>query len=80
MDDADKLRSAARRGSDPSWKQNDPQVPQSIWYLTDAYFVGLRVVRPLTPPTGDEVAKYDVDAVEKKELEQHRISKQLSGR
>src|SRR5262249_51138796 len=44
-DDADKLRSAARRGSDPTWIQRDPQRPQSIWWLTDADFVGFRIVR-----------------------------------
>jgi hypothetical protein len=29
------LRSAARVASTEEWKQ-DPQIPQSIWYLTDA--------------------------------------------
>ena len=38
-------RSAARRGSDKTWIQQDPQRPQSIWWLTDADFVGFRVVR-----------------------------------
>ena len=40
------LRSAARRKSDRSWKQRDPQLPQSQWYHTDAQFVGFRLVRP----------------------------------
>jgi formylglycine-generating enzyme required for sulfatase activity len=44
-DKADRLRSAARRGSDPSWIKRDPQRPQSIWWLTDADFVGFRIVR-----------------------------------
>jgi formylglycine-generating enzyme required for sulfatase activity len=39
------LRSAARRGSTPDWKVQDPQIPKSIWYHTDADFVGFRVVR-----------------------------------
>jgi formylglycine-generating enzyme required for sulfatase activity len=39
------LRSAARRGSEKSWIQRDPQRPQSIWWLTDADFVGFRIVR-----------------------------------
>jgi formylglycine-generating enzyme required for sulfatase activity len=38
-------RSAARRGSDKTWLKLDPQRPQSIWWLTSAEFVGLRVVR-----------------------------------
>ena len=40
-----RLRSAARRGSDKSWIRQDPQRPQSIWWLTDAEFVGFRIVR-----------------------------------
>jgi formylglycine-generating enzyme required for sulfatase activity len=46
-DEAPKLRSAARRGSDKTWIRQDPQRPQSIWWLTDAEFVGFRVVRPV---------------------------------
>lgn len=38
-------RSAARRPSNISWLRQDPQRPRSIWWLTDAEFVGLRVVR-----------------------------------
>ena len=38
-------RSAARRGSDKGWIQQDPQRPRSIWWLTDADFVGFRIVR-----------------------------------
>jgi formylglycine-generating enzyme required for sulfatase activity len=53
-DDPERLRSAARRGSSPGWKVQDPQLPKSIWYLTDAKFVGFRVVRPLAEPP-DEV-------------------------
>ena len=33
------------------WKKQDPQIPQSIWYFTDAKRVGFRVVRPLRSPT-----------------------------
>jgi formylglycine-generating enzyme required for sulfatase activity len=44
-DDASRCRSAARRGSDPTWIKLDPQRPQSIWWLTSADFVGFRVVR-----------------------------------
>ncbi len=46
-DDAELLRSAARRGSNPEWSVQDPQRPQSIWWHTDATFVGFRIVRPL---------------------------------
>jgi formylglycine-generating enzyme required for sulfatase activity len=44
-DPASSCRSAARRGSDESWKKQDPQRPRSIWWLTDAEFAGLRLVR-----------------------------------
>jgi formylglycine-generating enzyme required for sulfatase activity len=40
-------RSAARRGSKQDWLKRDPQQPQSIWWMTDADYVGFRVVRPV---------------------------------
>ena len=46
-DKPNRLRSAARRGSDKTWIKRDPQRPQSIWWLTDAEFVGFRIVRPV---------------------------------
>lgn len=36
------------------WRERDPQIPPSIWWLTDAPFVGFRVVRPLRTPTAEE--------------------------
>ena len=48
---AEDLRSAARMVSTPDWKQQDPQRPQSIWYLTDALHVGFRIVRPVEVPS-----------------------------
>jgi len=59
-DEPDMLRSAAREGSSEEWKQQDPQIPQSIWYFTDALGVGFRVVRPLVEPSEEEkAAKWD---------------------
>jgi len=46
-DGASRLRSAARRASTPEWSQQDPQLPQSVWWHTDALWVGFRVVRPV---------------------------------
>jgi formylglycine-generating enzyme required for sulfatase activity len=46
-DDPELLRSAARKGSDREWSTQDPQRPQSIWWHTDATWVGFRVIRPL---------------------------------
>ena len=45
VDSAAACRSAARRGSDKTWFRQDPQRPQSIWWMTDADFVGFRIVR-----------------------------------
>jgi formylglycine-generating enzyme required for sulfatase activity len=39
-----KLRVAARRSSTEAWSRRDPQNPKSLWWHTDATFVGLRVV------------------------------------
>ncbi len=61
-DDPEMLRSAARRGSNVKWKQQDPQLPQSIWYHTETYCPGFRVVRPLRVPTVDECKRYEPDA------------------
>jgi formylglycine-generating enzyme required for sulfatase activity len=44
-DEAKECRSAARRGSDKEWIKDDPQRPQSIWWLTKMDVVGFRVVR-----------------------------------
>jgi formylglycine-generating enzyme required for sulfatase activity len=44
---AEKARSAARNGSNKDWLQRDPQRPKSIWWMTEADYVGFRVVRPV---------------------------------
>ena len=49
------LRSASRIASHADWKEQDPQIPQSIWYHTDAVYVGFRIVRPLVDPTDEEL-------------------------
>ena len=59
------LRAAVRRGSSPEWKRQDPQLPKSIWYHTDAQFLGFRIVRPLKTPSPEEMAKYWNNSVEK---------------
>jgi len=64
-DDPPALRSGARRGSSRAWKQQDPQLPKSIWYLTDAQFIGFRLVRPLKVPPPEEMVKYWTSGVEK---------------
>ena len=32
-------RSASRMASEESWKQQDPQIPKSVWYHTDAFLL-----------------------------------------
>lgn len=65
-DDPEQLRSAARRGSDPEWKRQDPQLPKSIWYHTDAKWLGFRIVRPLTVPSVEEMYTYWNSATNKR--------------
>lgn len=67
-DSADWLRSAKRIASDEGWKDQDPQLPKSIWYHTDALSVGFRVVRPLRVPSPQERArKWDKTEPEQKD-------------
>lgn len=63
-DAADSLRCAARVASDPSWKQQDPQLPKSIWYETDAQWLGFRLIRPAKVPSAQEMYKYWNNGVE----------------
>jgi formylglycine-generating enzyme required for sulfatase activity len=64
-DEATKCRSAARRGSERTWKMTDPQLPKSIWYFSDAQWVGFRVVRPLKVPPPEQMQKYWTSGVER---------------
>jgi formylglycine-generating enzyme required for sulfatase activity len=57
-DDPEQLRSAFRRGSDKSWKQQDPQLPKSVWYHTNAPWLGFRIVRPAEVPSVNEMYFY----------------------
>jgi formylglycine-generating enzyme required for sulfatase activity len=56
-DDPEMLRNAFRRGSEPEWKKTDPQLPKSIWYHTDAKWLGFRIVRPAEIPSAEEMQK-----------------------
>ena len=51
-------RSASRLPSDKQWQHRDPQLPKSVWWYTDAFHVGFRVVRPLKEPSEEEKLKY----------------------
>jgi len=58
IDGAKELRSASRLASDPVWKQIDPQIPKSNWWMPEASFIGIRLVRPAVPPTKEEIEEY----------------------
>jgi formylglycine-generating enzyme required for sulfatase activity len=63
-DPAANLTCEARLPSDASWKQQDPQLPKSIWYETDAPWLGFRLVRPLKLPGAEEMYRYWNNGVE----------------
>lgn len=63
-DTANKLCCTSREGSKDFWKQRDPQIPKSNWWLTDAPFVGFRIVRPKTQPSPEEIKTYWLEAIE----------------
>jgi formylglycine-generating enzyme required for sulfatase activity len=63
-DAADRLRCAARVASDSSWKQQDPQLPKSVWYHTDAQWLGFRLVRPAKVPSAEEMYESWYNGVE----------------
>lgn len=58
QDEPADLRSANRKGSDPSWKRIDPQIPKSNWWFPEAPFIGIRIVRPLIPPSKEEIEAF----------------------
>ena len=57
-DKPERVTCTARFPSDPSWKQQDPNLPKSIWYHTDALGLGFRLVRPLKIPSAEEMHRY----------------------
>lgn len=54
-DEASRVTCTARVPTDPSWKQQDPQIPKSVWYLTDAQWLGFRLIRPAVLPSAEEM-------------------------
>src|SRR6185437_4392077 len=64
-DEAGMCRSAARRGSERAWKMQDPQLPKSVWYFSDAQWVGFRIIRPLKVPSAEQMQKYWTSGVER---------------
>ncbi len=64
QDDGSKLRSAARLQSSLDWNRRDPQIPRSRWWNADAPFIGFRIVRPLQPPSAEEINKFFADYID----------------
>ncbi|CAN5461795.1 formylglycine-generating enzyme family protein [soil metagenome] len=58
MDDAAVLRSANRLQSEPAWNRRDPQIPKSKWWLTEASFVGFRIISPQQQPTIEQAEAF----------------------
>lgn len=44
-DAASAVGPSARAAQDDTWNERDPQIPQSRWWMSDAPFVGFRIVR-----------------------------------
>lgn len=65
MDQPEAASCLQRRGSDPSWKRNDPQLPKSLWWHTNAFHIGFRIVKPKNQPDGvEEMEKYWIEAIQ----------------
>lgn len=62
-DTANKLCCTSRKGSKSNWKIQDPQIPKSDWWHTDAPFIGFRVVRPKVQPSKEQIEKYWLEAI-----------------
>jgi len=54
-DDEARVTCTARVASDLSWKKLDPQLPKSIWYMTNAQWLGFRLVHPAKLPSVEEM-------------------------
>ena len=70
-DEPAQCRSAARKGShDDNWRADDPNFPQSPWWFTRDYAlgVGFRLVRPLEVPPRAEREKFwnaDIEQIQR---------------
>ena len=51
-------RGAARIKSEPIWNRRDPQIPRSKWWITDAPFVGFRIIRPVEQPAKEVIEEF----------------------
>jgi formylglycine-generating enzyme required for sulfatase activity len=54
-DEEARVTCTARVASQAQWKRQDPQLPKSVWYMTDAQWLGFRLVRPAKLPPVEEM-------------------------
>jgi formylglycine-generating enzyme required for sulfatase activity len=54
-DAAAKVSCTVRVASQAGWKMLDPQLPKSVWYMTNAQWLGFRLVRPARLPPAEEM-------------------------
>lgn len=65
METAEAASCLHRRGSSPNWKRNDPQLPKSMWWHTNAYFVGFRIIMPKKQPDSvTEMESWWIDPIQ----------------
>ncbi|WP_396127652.1 formylglycine-generating enzyme family protein [Algoriphagus halophytocola] len=55
---AAEISSSKRYVTTADWKRIDPQIPKSQWWFPEAPFLGMRLVRPLDPPSEEEILAY----------------------
>ena len=74
---ASHCRSAARSASQETWWEDDPDLPQSPWWLAgeDALTVGFRIIRPWQVPAAAERNRYwDPDCDEVRDDVEDRLN------
>ena len=54
-DEAARVSCTVRVASQAAWKMLDPQLPKSVWYMTNAQWLGFRLIRPAKLPTAEDM-------------------------
>jgi len=54
-DEAAQVSCTVRVASEAGWKMLDPQLPKSVWYMTNAQWLGFRLIRPGKLPTAEDM-------------------------
>jgi formylglycine-generating enzyme required for sulfatase activity len=63
-DEAAQVSCTVRVASQAAWKMLDPQLPKSVWYMTNAQWLGFRLIRPAKLPTAEEMYRMWNNGVE----------------